>query len=1096
MVVRSQRPHKDESDVAALGALVDPVTVARGVVYARSGAVLTASWDSDRSAAAGKVQGSAGEPYSVSIRVERDRNGKLTALTSACSCPVGFSCKHAVALLLHIPPSRPGLHLVGEAAPEDVDDRWIAPLQALLSPTDVEVGPATVGLQFDPAQRPVVVAGRRLTRPGLQLRPVVRSRSGNWVRSGISWSRLSAGYATSGSPEAARTALLEELRALAAVFGQRQWYGYPSETVWLDAINSRRVWDLLADLADAGVLLVVAGKAASAVRLLPAADAVVDASQGPSGLVLRPHLQAGGAEVDRDSTMLIGSPAHGMAWWAAQPGGGGDRCLHLAPFSRPLDQTLAGFLEHGPLRVPPGAVERFERTFLPALRRRVEVVSPDKTVVLPDSADTVIATVHHVEGPGIRLCWSLADAGGDRRGPDAGPDAAAAAALAAAAVALQSVGGLVGDDGRGLAPLSDACLVGMDAVRFLAETLPLIESIDGVEVEHLGEIPEYREATAAPVVHLGGSASEHADWFDLAVEVTVGGEAVPFAELFAALAAGESHLLLPSGTYFALDSDELRRLAELITEARSLTDRGPAEARLSRYQASLWDDLAQLGQLDGDAAAWSSSLAALLDGSVTAPAIPEGVVATLRPYQLEGFRWLADRYRCRLGGILADDMGLGKTLQVLALISHVHAGALRDSGGSEEPVPPFLVVAPTSVVPGWISEVVRFAPQLQAVAVTETERRRGVPLSDLAAGAQVVVTSYALFRIDQEAYQALPWAGLILDEAQFAKNPVSHANQGARRLRAPWKLALTGTPFENNLQELWALTAIAAPGLFPRPDRFAETYRTPIERHSDQERLDQLRRRLRPVMLRRTKQQVATDLPDKHEQILELELHPAHRKAYDTYLQRERQKVLGLLDDLDGNRFEIFRSLTLLRQASLDVALVDARRKAPSVKLDALVDMVQEAAADDHRVLVFSQFTRFLTAARTRIEDAGVATCYLDGKTRRRAEVLDRFRRGAAPAFLISLKAGGFGLNLTEADHCVLLDPWWNPATEAQAVDRIHRIGQAREVMVYRLVSKGTIEEKVMALKARKAALFASVIDGGGFETAALSSEDIRELLS
>jgi SNF2 family DNA or RNA helicase len=329
------------------------------------------------------------------------------------------------------------------------------------------------------------------------------------------------------------------------------------------------------------------------------------------------------------------------------------------------------------------------------------------------------------------------------------------------------------------------------------------------------------------------------------------------------------------------------------------------------------------------------------------------------------------------------------------------------------------------------------------------------------------------------------------------KNPATQAHRSARRIPAPFKLALTGTPLENSLAELWALTSITAPGLFPRLDRFDGAYRVPIERHKDAERLDQLRRRIRPVLLRRRKEDVAADLPDKQEQVVQLDLHPLHRKVYLTYLQRERQKVLGLLDDLDGNRFEILRSLTLLRQAALAPSLVDDRHvSVPATKLDTLSDMLAEIVADGHRVLVFSQFTRFLAAARARADAEGIESCYLDGRTRKRAAEIERFRSGGTPVFFISLKAGGFGLNLAEADYCVLLDPWWNPATEAQAVDRVHRIGQTRKVMVYRLVATDTIEEKVMALKERKAQLFSSVVDGGGFASGALRPEDVRELLA
>jgi SNF2 family DNA or RNA helicase len=363
-------------------------------------------------------------------------------------------------------------------------------------------------------------------------------------------------------------------------------------------------------------------------------------------------------------------------------------------------------------------------------------------------------------------------------------------------------------------------------------------------------------------------------------------------------------------------------------------------------------------------------------------------------------------------------------------------------------------------------------------------------------GADVLVTSYALFRIERDQYDEVEWGGLILDEAQAVKNHESRGYHCARTLSAPFKLAITGTPLENNLMELWSLLSITAPGLLASPARFTDYYRTPIERSRDGDRLAVLRRRIAPLVLRRTKEQVAPDLPDKQEQVLEIDLAPRHRKVYQTYLQRERRKVLGLVDDLQRNRFEIFRSLTLLRQACLDAALVDAEHTGvPATKLDVLMELVEDIVAEGHRVLVFSQFTRFLGGARDRLVAAGIETCYLDGKTKKRGEVIDGFRSGAAPVFLISLKAGGTGLTLTEADYVILLDPWWNPATENQAVDRTHRIGQTRKVMVYRLVARDTIEEKVMALKAAKAALFSSVLDGGDFESAALTASDIRHLV-
>jgi SNF2 family DNA or RNA helicase len=321
----------------------------------------------------------------------------------------------------------------------------------------------------------------------------------------------------------------------------------------------------------------------------------------------------------------------------------------------------------------------------------------------------------------------------------------------------------------------------------------------------------------------------------------------------------------------------------------------------------------------------------------------------------------------------------------------------------------------------------------------------------------------------------------------------------AKELNAPFKLAITGTPMENNLMELWSLFSIVAPGLFPSARAFTETFVRGIEGTDNPaagEILARLRRRIRPLMMRRTKELVASDLPAKQEQVLQIDLSPRHRTLYDTFLQRERQKLLGLLEDMDKNRFIIFRSLTLLRLLSLDASLVDeAYAGVPSSKLDALFEQLEDVLAEGHRALVFSQFTSFLGKAAARLDAQGTPYSYLDGSTLRRSEVIDRFKSGDAPVFLISLKAGGFGLNLTEADYVFLLDPWWNPATEAQAVDRTHRIGQTRNVMVYRMVATGTIEEKVMALKDRKAKLFSSVMDDDAAFSSALTADDIRGLI-
>jgi SNF2 family DNA or RNA helicase len=638
-------------------------------------------------------------------------------------------------------------------------------------------------------------------------------------------------------------------------------------------------------------------------------------------------------------------------------------------------------------------------------------------------------------------------------------------------------------------PAPHALLDGVAALTFVERVLPQLEPA-GVRVRLEGEVREYRRTSAQPSVQVAAvERADSADWFDLRIKVSIDSEVVPFGDLFVALTENQDFLILDTGVYFSLDRPEFVQLRELIEESKALQDRHRSELSISRFQASLWEDLTNLGVAIDQSARWEQAVRGLRDvSSIDDVAVPETLQATLRPYQLDGYRWLCFLWSHQLGGILADDMGLGKTLQTLALICRARLVCPEQ--------PPFLVVAPTSVVSNWLSEAARFAPDLRVVCLTESESKRGARSRDAVAAADLVIISYALLRIDNDKLAELEWAGLILDEAQFVKNHRAKTYQCARRIAAPFKLAITGTPLENSLMDLWALLSISAPGLFPDPDRFSEYYRRPIERSMDATRLHQLRRRIRPLMLRRTKESVAAELPPKQEQVVQVELHPKHRRIYQTHLQRERQKVLGLIEDLDRNRFTVLRSLTLLRRLSLDPALVDdAHAQVPAAKVEVLLEDLSELVGEGHQALVFSQFTTFLTRIRTRLADAGISYAYLDGRTRNRQRVIQRFRDKEASVFLISLKAGGFGLNLAEADYCFVLDPWWNPATEAQAVDRTHRIGQTKTVMVYRLVARDTIEQKVMDLKARKEELFESVVGGEALAAGALTAEEIRGLL-
>ena len=719
-----------------------------------------------------------------------------------------------------------------------------------------------------------------------------------------------------------------------------------------------------------------------------------------------------------------------------------------------------------------------------------------------------------------------------------------------------------------LSGLEERRIEGWETRELLSAILPKLRRVSAVQVRFIGTPPEFVEATDA-LIEITVSEGNSRDWFGLGIAVKVNNWTVPFAQIFEALDRGADRILLGNGTYFSLRRPEFKTLRTLIAEARELDDAG-GELRINRHQAGLFSELESLAASVHTTARWDAqvrSLLQLVEGledaeenpemgakkdsekasdkgaqDSTAPQkasrqviaqrpVPTGLQATLRPYQVEGFQWLSFLYEQRLGGILADDMGLGKTVQALALLAHAieeHRAASEratserttERGESVEPFAPFLVVAPTSVITNWAAEAERFLPEAKVVTITETTAGK-TPLAERIAGAHLVLTSYTLLRMDEDAYTGYArtlgravdeftgelsapegWGALLLDEAQFVKNTGTRAWSIARAMPARTKIAMTGTPIENNLMELWALLAIVADGLFPSARAFRDLYARPAESGEDPAHAAataaRLRRRIRPIMLRRTKELVAAELPAKNDTRVNLPLAPGHRRIYDTHLQRERQKVLGLLEDMDKNRFTIFQSLTLLRRLALDAALIDpdAYAGVSSVKRDYLVQQLPDLLEKGHRVLVFSQFTGYLKSISARLAEEGIGHLYLDGSTRNRAEVIEAFTSGQEPVFLISLKAGGFGLNLTEADHVFIMDPWWNPAAEQQAVDRIHRIGQDKEVHVYRLVAEGTIEEKVMQLKESKAALFDAVVGEGEFASAAVTAEDVRELFA
>ena len=1112
--------HEVQVDIDPAGLLtaVGPDAYQRGAQYVRQGAVVRALWKLSVGALVGTVRGRFGNLYTTTARFTSADGLVHHFVSGECSCPVGFNCKHVVALVLSAATADGPMQTTAPGSPPDLavsgdaPTPWERSLAPLLKSGTASAPGATAGTPLAveltvPAPQP---PGRyRWAEPSSAPRlfaRLVRPGKNGWVTGGLSWSQLHSLH-YSGDYRSSHVRWLTEFYALYKSGGDPSAYGYSygdEKTIALSAFESTRLWALLDEAEAIGLHLVHAQKSLGDLPRYRDAELCLNATGGGGMLTITPVVVLDEAPADAVPVAFIGTEGHGLVYTgredverSAYRDNWPLRIAKLAtPVPRPLQQLA---LAAQPLEIPAADQSRFRDEYYPRLRQMARVISSDESFTPPVIPDpTLVLHASYGDRHDLDLRWEWAYEIGDyrRRAPlspagdtgyrDPGAERTIVAGLD---VGLESFGLRRMDAGQPLVP--HARLGGIDTMRFTTEVLPLLDGYPGVAVEISGEPADYREAGDSLRIAISASdVAGETDWFDLGVTVTVEGREVPFTDIFVALARNSSHLLLADGAYFSLEKPELEALRRLIDEARALQENPDGPLRISRFQAGLWDEFAALGVIEAQAQAWQRQVGGLLAlGSVEPVPQPAALSAQLRPYQADGFDWLAFLWKHRLGGILADDMGLGKTLQSLALICHAKQ--------AQPGIAPFLIVAPTSVVANWTLEAARFASELAVVGISDTLRKRGQGLGEIIAGADVVVTSYTLFRLDFDAYAAADWAGLLLDEAQFVKNHQSKAYQCARKLPAPFKLAITGTPMENNLMELWSLLSITAPGLFPAPGRFRDYYARPIENGGDSELLSQLRRRIRPLVKRRTKDQVAADLPAKQEQVLEVDLHPRHRTVYQRHLQRERQKVLGLIDDWQHNQFTILRSLTLLRQLSLHAGLIDdTHLDVPSAKIDVLVEQLRDVTGGGHRALVFSQFTGFLGLVRARLAAEGIPYCYLDGKTVDRPAVIKRFKDGGVPVFLISLKAGGFGLNLTEADYCFLLDPWWNPATEAQAIDRTHRIGQTRNVMVYRLIARDTIEEKVMALNARKAELFTSVMDDGNVFGGSLDAEDIRGLLA
>ncbi len=619
------------------------------------------------------------------------------------------------------------------------------------------------------------------------------------------------------------------------------------------------------------------------------------------------------------------------------------------------------------------------------------------------------------------------------------------------------------------------------------------------------------------------SVSSGIDWFELRgsvkFETENGTEEIALPQLLAAARTGRTMIQLSDGSHGLLPDEWLNEHGLLTTIGELQDD----HLRFKSNQAAILDGLLRKQELVSVDEAFAQARQKLREFDGIKPLeTTENFHGELRPYQAEALGWFDFLRQFGMGGILADDMGLGKTVQVLALLASRVWLRKQQEQASGIPKQPVLIVAPRSVVFNWIDEAERFTPELRVLAYAGNEREK---LREQFKDHDLIVTSFGLMRRDITELRNCPFDYVVLDEAQAIKNPSSQSAKAARLLNTQHRLALTGTPVENHLGDLWSIFEFLNPGFLGSSLRFGQLVRgdtgsksaakpTMSNRGVEKPKTNvanQIADALRPFILRRTKKQVLKDLPDKTEQTIVCEMEPQQRKLYDELRLHYRNSLLGSKSGLPtdgsegstpasggGSAMMVLEALLRLRQASCHPGLIDPNRRGePSAKLEALIEMVLELAEEGHKALIFSQFVEMLSIVRSRLEEHGIVYEYLDGQTRDRKRRVQRFQDDPdCPVFLISLKAGGLGLNLTAAEYVFILDPWWNPAVEQQAIDRTHRIGQTRHVFAYRMICQNTVEQRIAELQDRKRQLADAIVGGDQSPLRNLSREDLERLLS
>ncbi|ORE99043.1 DEAD/DEAH box helicase [Aurantimonas sp. 22II-16-19i] len=1134
----------------------DEATFLRAEAYHRKAHVIAFSWTGEGSLTA-TVQGSGRQVYSQTVEVSGTPQGRLR-VTGSCTCPVGLHCKHIAAALLAARTSgAPALRR--EAAPD-------GPAAPPSPAPPATANPATSGKARPAVEAalPPDVADwfERLTRTeerasddyppnvqkrlvyvlfadpfgGLQPRLGLRIKSARLLKNGTFSATVSdydgSKFRFSEPPRFVRPADAAILRRIETI-------QYRTEGV-AGALRSEIGPAVLADILETGrarwgdVNGPVLGPG-------PAREARIEwVSDGRTSLHPRLALVAEGDDpASLDSADLVLLNAVPPVYVRPCQGRIGELETGLAP-------AVVNLLLEAPA-VPAASVallgEKFRRSGT-AIARAAPPILDDPLVV--DGAPLPILKLTSARLPAAGGFYPLHGGWGFHETvPIARPvfryDDFDVAASEGARVVDRMKGNRPAEihrdakrEKRALEALAAADLVKLTKLRrtvppehrgdlgldggeldwldFLHDDVPLLES-SGWRVEIADDFPIKLLRGSGGAFEADIRESSGIDWFELDLGVVVDGERIDLvAPLIAYLAEGMLstddpsaldaetivHLSLSDGRYLSLPFQRLRPIIETLSLLLSGLGGGSGKGplRFSALDAAALAALETADELRG--ATWTGgervrALGAALReaGGIADVALPDSFRATLRPYQARGIAWLSFLADAGLGGILADDMGLGKTVQALGLI------AIEKAAGRL--AAPVLVIAPTSLMVNWRREAEKFCPDLRVLTLQGSDRKSRFDEID---GSDVVLTTYPLIARDHEVLDQRQWHMILLDEAQTIKNPNAATTKLIHRLKSSHRFCLTGTPLENHLGELWSLFHFVAPGFLGDLKRFNQTWRAPIERNGDTARAKMLAARVKPFLLRRTKDEVATDLPAKTEIVERVEFGSAQRDLYESVRLTMHDKVVAALAEkgLARSRIVVLDALLKMRQACCDPRLVKLASKPAgrpgSAKLDRLMEIVTELLAEGRRILIFSQFTSMLDLIRPLLDAAGVRYALLTGDTKDRESQVVAFQDGAVPVFLVSLKAGGVGLNLTAADTVILYDPWWNPAVENQAIDRAHRIGQDKPVFVHKLVAVGTIEEKIEMLKVRKQALAESIFDHDGAPTLSITEDDIAMLFA